>query len=845
MRNEERLRIGTRAVAVSNLEKVLYPARKFSKGQVIDYYLRIAPLLLPHFSDRPVTLKRFPDGIYGDAFYEKDAPGFTPDWVQTFPVPRRDPKMPPIRYVLINDAATLAWAANAGCLELHPFLHRAPEIDRPTFVAFDLDPGEGTSILESAEVAFLLRDLLAKVKLKCFPKVSGSKGIQIYMPLNVTVSYDVTQPFARALAELMVREYPDRVVVDMAKSLRAGKVFIDWSQNADHKTTIGVYSLRAKSERPYVSLPVRWQELRAAIRTSKPDRLYWTADEALRRVKRVGDLFAPVLKLKQHLPTQFMEQAAAKRPRALTQYDAKRNFSRTTEPTGAPIVRRSAQGSRRRFVVQKHAASHLHYDLRLEMHDILKSWAVPKGMPLEEGAAASAFATEDHPIEYLEFEGIIPEGQYGAGTVMVWDIGTYEILEGNYWKGHLSVFLNGTKLTGAWTLERSGEETGKTRWRLRKAHGKRRRISSKKLERSALSNKTIEEIAQAADAVWDSTREASQASRVSAVGGTKTQQPRIQAPQFVSPMKATSVQELPTGNEWLYEIKWDGYRALAAKHGDSVRLLSLKNKDLSRDFPAVVDAVHGVAAVAALIDGEIVAIDKRGCPSFQMLQNRAALGQDWQIVYYAFDLLELDGEDLKNRPLIERKARLQQVLSGSEVRYNAALPGSPETVVHTVSEAGLEGVIAKRRDSIYRGRTRSIDWLKLKLEQSQEFVIGGYNPTPGSVQSLLVGYYETGKLMFAGKVRQGLDRASRAALLNTMDPLVTARCPFRNVPTSQKSHFGEGITAEDMKKLRWLKPKLIAQVRFTEWTSYGLLRHATFVALRDDKDPAEITREHL
>ena len=308
-------------------------------------------------------------------------------------------------------------------------------------------------------------------------------------------------------------------------------------------------------------------------------------------------------------------------------------------------------------------------------------------------------------------------------------------------------------------------------------------------------------------------------------------------------MKATLVGQLPAGDDWLYEIKWDGYRAFAVKHGRSVRLLSLKNKNLSGDFPAVVKAVRGLAADTVLIDGEIVAVDKRGCPSFQMLQNRASLGRDWQIVYYAFDLLEFEGEDWKARPLTERKKRLQQLLSYSEVRYNAELPGSPAQVVRTVKKAGLEGVIAKRRNSVYRASAGTNNWLKLKLERSQEFVVGGYNPDAGSFQSILVGYYETGNLMFAGKVRQGFNPALRSTLLNKLKPLLTSRCPFHNLPISKKSHFGEGITVDDMNKLRWLKPKLVAQVRFTEWTSYGLLRHATFVGLRPDKEPAEVTRE--
>ena len=233
------------------------------------------------------------------------------------------------------------------------------------------------------------------------------------------------------------------------------------------------------------------------------------------------------------------------------------------------------------------------------MHDVLKSWAVPKGIPLEQGAVASAFATEDHPIEYLEFEGIIPEGQYGGGTVMVWDIGTFEIVEGNYWKGRLSVFLNGAKLKGEWMLERSRDENGRTKWLLRKADNKRRRISAAKLERSALTNRSIEEIAKAADAVLESSRELSgpQHGEISQRSrAIKSRKARAPAPEFVSPMKATLVDQLPSGDEWLYEVKWDGYRALAAKHGDSVRLLSLKNKNLSSDFPTVVEAVRKLAA---------------------------------------------------------------------------------------------------------------------------------------------------------------------------------------------------------------------------------------------------------
>ena len=830
MGEQTTFKIGNRRLSVPNPDRVFYNAGKFTKLDVINYYLTVAPWLLPHLRDRPVTLKRYPNGIRGEVFYEKDAPSFTPEWVKTFPVPRREGG-PDINYIVINDRATLAWTANIAALELHPFLHRVPRLDRPTAAVFDLDPGEGAGLGECIEVVFLLRDVLAKLRLKSFPKVSGSKGIQLYVPLNTPSSYAATQLFAKTIAELLEREHPKLVVADMAKNLRHHKVFIDWSQNADHKTTVGVYSLRAKRDRPFVSMPVKWSELEK----SRVDALQFETAAALKRLKKFGDLFEPVLKLKQELPRQFAHRekpASRKKVRALDTYAAKRNFTRTSEP-GPVGPRRSRQGSRRRFVIQKHAASHLHYDFRLEMNDVLKSWAVPKNLSLQKGETRTAFETEDHPIDYLEFEGIIPEGEYGGGTVMVWDIGTYEVLEGNYWKGALTVFLAGKKLRGEWTLKRTEGDAGKPKWFVVKTSGSARAISKKRESVSVLTGRTMEKIAGEKPAGWrcrPGSRDGETAS----------------LPKFIRPMKATAVIELPEEGDWIYEIKWDGYRALGMKQADDVRLLSLKEKNLTSDFPAVANAMRALTAGTAVVDGEIVAVDAKGRPSFQVLQNRRKLGSGWSVVYYAFDLLNLEGEDLQRLPLHERKAKLKRLIAATDsatLRYSAELAGTRAAVIRTVAAAGLEGVVAKKRDSLYRAGTRVTTWLKLKLNKGQEFVIGGYKPDAGSFQSILVGYYDGRKLIFAGKVRQGFNPVGRARLLREMEPLLTAKCPFANLPTSRKSHFGEGITADEMAALCWLKPKLIAQVSFTEWTNYGLLRHATFEGLREDKAPREIVRE--
>lgn len=281
-------------------------------------------------------------------------------------------------------------------------------------------------------------------------------------------------------------------------------------------------------------------------------------------------------------------------------------------------------------------------------------------------------------------------------------------------------------------------------------------------------------------------------------------------------MKATAVTELPEGKDWIYEVKWDGYRVVASKAGQNVTLLSLKEKDLTGDFPDVAGAVRTINADSAMIDGEVVAIDAKGCPSFQALQNRASSGRKWQIVYYAFDLLNLEGEDWTKKELCMRKRQLREILAESDVRYNDELVGTVAAIVRTVQSAGLEGVVAKRRDSNYRAGTRVRSWLKLKIDKAQEFVVGGYKTDGGSFQSILVGYYEAKKLIFAGKVRQGFNPPARRRLLDAMRPLLMTRCPFSNLPTSRDSHFGEGITIDEMEDLCWLKPRLVAQVGFTE-----------------------------
>ena len=835
-KTQRHLTIEDRDVPVSNLEKVFYPEAGFTKAQLIDYYIRVSEYLLPHFKNRPVTLKRYPDGVRGQFFYEKDEPSFAPDWIETFPVPRR--AGPDICYVLINNLATLVWCANAASIELHPFLHCVPEINQPTSVVFDLDPGEGADLVACAETAFLLKAVLSELNLQSFAKVSGSKGIQVYVPLNSKVTYATTQPFAKALAELLAKEHPSQIVAEMAKNKRAGKVFIDWSQNADFKTTVGVYSLRAKRSRPFVSLPVSWQELQSLLKTRNPESLFFSPDAALKRLEEVGDLFAPVLALRQSLPdlvTKVLRpQPSAKRNASLLEYERKRDFSKTAEPRPS-TPRSSTRGSRKRFVVQKHDASHLHYDFRLEMHGALKSWAIPKGVPYELNQRRLAMATEDHPLEYFEFEGTIPRGQYGGGTVMVWDIGTYELVEGNYYKGDLQLRLKGKKLKGEWHLTKDRRAQNKN-WFLIKTGRSMNPLTTKKENASALTGRTLEQIAADKDAAqWHS-------NRISVPGINIDSLPQSDM-KFVEPMLAKAVADLPEGADWCYEIKLDGYRALAIKDRRDVHLLSRRNNALNARFPAIAAALHTLED-GLIVDGEIVALDAEGRPSFNLLQHHKESSP--AVVFYLFDLLAYRGRDVRGLPLRQRRELLNEVFaSASEpVRVSKFLYAPPGDLVRAVQAQGLEGIVAKRSESLYESRERSGNWVKYRVNRGQELVIGGYRRGDPFFDNLAVGYYNNaGKLLFIAKIKNGFTPDLKKQVFERFKRLATNECPFDNLPEPKNARRGEALTAAAMKSYCWLKPKLVAQIEFTDWTSADHLRHSRFVALRDDKDPKEVRRE--
>jgi bifunctional non-homologous end joining protein LigD len=512
------LKVKGQTLAVSNLAKIYYPKVKFTKGDVLDYYIKIAPYVLPHLKGRPLTMKRYPNGVDAPFFYEKQCPRPRPDFVKTAKVARHH-EAGAIDYCLVNNLPTLAWAANLGDLELHVFLSRAPRVERPTQIVFDLDPGAPADAVQCAQVALWLKEMFDRLGLQIFVKSSGSKGMQVYVPLNTPTTYAETSPFAKAVAQTLERVHPELVVSDMKKALRKGKVLVDWSQNSETKTTVCVYSLRAK-ERPFVSMPLEWAEVERCVKKRDASLVFFEAKEALKRVEKKGDLFAPVLTLKQSLKkalATFRANGADDAPPAkparlkgrgdgsIKTYNAKRDFTRTAEPAGK---RARGKKSGPLFVIQKHDASHLHYDFRLEVDGVLKSWAVPKGPPTDLETKRLAMMVEDHPYDYARFEGIIPAGNYGAGTVMVWDIGTWENLgpepRAGLKSGKLHFRLDGKKLKGEWALVKmhGPRATKGNEWLLLKHGDAQKPISARDDDRSALSGRTLAQIAEHPKHQW-------------------------------------------------------------------------------------------------------------------------------------------------------------------------------------------------------------------------------------------------------------------------------------------------------------------------------------------------------
>src|SRR6266550_3908786 len=514
-------------------------------------------------------------------------------------------------------------------------------------------------------------------------------------------------------------------------------------------------------------------------------------------------------------------------PRSLAEYQRKRDFSKTPEPKGTP-----EPGGKNRFVVQKHWATRLHYDFRLEMDGVLVSWAIPKGPTLNPAEKRLAAHVEDHPVSYYDFEGTIPKGEYGGGTVMIWDWGTFELEEStpaeSLKRGEVKFRLNGVRLRGRYALVRTRSDKD---WLLikKKDECADPSFNIETFTTSVKTGRTKEEIEQGKDAVWSSRREEGQGGLINLANAEKGPMPRS-----LDPMKAQLVNEAFDNDRWLFEVKWDGIRLVSFIEDGKVSLQTRAGRTVDAEYPQLQDIGRLVNARQAVLDGEVVVLDDEGRPSFQLLQNRGKEPRPMQ--YVVFDIVYFDGQRLFKVPLEDRKRLLRDVVRDSTVlKYSDDVLGQGKAFFRAAQQKHLEGIVAKLRDSPYQPGVRSSAWLKIKALLQQEVVVGGFTEPRASRKyfgALLVGVYDDdGKLVYTGHVGGGFDEKTLAEVYKLMKPLIVKQSAFNGPPP----HANERPT--------WVRPELVVEVKFAEWTRDGVMRQPVFLGLRDDVDPRDVRRE--
>ena len=753
-------------VTLTNPDKVLYPATGTTKAEVFGYYTGIAEVMLPHIAGRPATRKRWPNGVDQSAFFEKELAKSAPSWLHRGTLVHRSGDTV---YPIIDSATGLAWIAQQAALEVHVPQWRFDADGRPgpaNRLVFDLDPGDGVTMAQLGEVAHAVRDMMDDIGLRVYPLTSGSKGMHLYVPLAEPLRSDSVVVLARKVAQQLEQSMPTLVTATMTKSLRAGKIFLDWSQNNAAKTTIAPYSLRGRQS-PTVAAPRTWEEI------GRPGLAQLRYDEVLARVAEYGDLLAGL-----------DDQGAATGQRAdkLATYRSKRDAAKTPEPVPEA---KPVGGEGNRFVIQEHRARRLHYDFRLEHDGVLVSWAIPNNLPDSPATNHLAVHTEDHPLEYGSFEGTIPKGEYGAGKVVIWDSGTYEaekftLPDGPDGRGgEVIVDLDGRRASGRYALI----QTDGDQW----------------------------------------------------LAHRMKEQPHTRLAD-IAPMLATlgSVDKL-TAAQWAFEGKYDGYRMLVEADHGRLRLQTRNGRDVTREYPQLESLAMALSEHHVILDGEVVALDDHGVPSFSEMQNRA---RATRIQFWAFDILDLDGRSLLRAKYRDRRRILETLAEATGVIVPELLDGDGPAALAYSRTRKWEGVVAKKWDSTYQPGRRSAAWIKDKNWNTQEAVIGGWRKGEGGrssgIGALLLGIPENGGLRFIGRVGTGFTEKDLASLKKTLAPLHTGESPFT-----------PALPRQEARDVTYVRPELVGEVRYGEMTSDGRLRHPSWRGLRPDKNPADVKWELL
>ena len=785
-----------RRLRLSSLDKVLYPRTGTTKADVIRYYAEVAEVMLPHLRGRPVTRKRWVDGVEGEEFFAKQLEPHAPEWLARQGI-RHSSRV--TEYPVVTEPATLVWFAQMAALELHvPQWRFGPDSKpaNPDRLVVDLDPGPGAGLPECVQVALWAREILDGMGLPSVPVTSGSKGIHLYAGLDQSATSDQVSSVAKELARALEADHPKLVVSEQRKSLRAGKVLVDWSQNSAAKTTIAPYSLRGRA-RPWVAAPRTWAEIEA------PGLAQLEMDEVLEALHRRGD------------PLAALASPAEDR---LATYRSMRDPRKTSEPVpeAAPVPRPGG----RSFVIQEHDARRKHFDFRLEHGGVLVSWALPKGEPTDPRRNHLAVHTEDHPLEYGSFEGEIPKGEYGAGTVRIWDSGTYELEK---WReDEVIVTLEGRRGRRRIALIRTDGD----QW-LAHLMAPRGRPAGQ-----AADGEAPGEGATSAPGTRGPRRSPSAELPVAAPG------------EAIAPMLATSGTRsdvVHSDEEWLVEMKWDGIRAIVTIAGGAVRVASRSGRDITGEYPELSVLAERVPTDAVL-DGEIVALDAQGRPDFGLLQQRMNLTEPREVEaamrsapvrILLFDLLAADGRSWLGEPLSRRREALETLVeTGGTVDVPPAFEGDFDEAFATSLRLGLEGVVAKRADSPYLPGRRSSGWVKVKHSLTQEVVVVGWRPGKRRIASLLLAVPDAdGALRYAGRVGSGFSDRQLTEIEKRLAPLEREDSPASEVPSL------------DARDARWVEPRHVGEVEHAQWTADGRLRHARWRGWREDKKPGDVRRE--
>ena len=800
-----------RELRLSNLNKVFWPDEGYTKGDLVAYYFNVSELLVPHLAERPLTLKRMPDGVTGDFFYEKSAPSHVPDWIGRCPVESEDARNKVIDYMTIVDTAGLLFMANLGCVEFHPLHSRCVDVEHPDYLFFDLDPFEPYTYEDVLQVARHIKVLLDQLGLTAFPKTSGATGLQIYLPLERgEYTHELARAFVGACGRMIRDADPDRVTMAWKIADRAGKIFIDHNMNRSGANISSAYSLRPEPHAP-VSTPLTWDEVFEGGFEPKDFRM----DNVWERFERVGDLFAGVRTEAMDLSNAMealgvsvedqseplprtakaaaaaarsgAEIAAASKDPALFEYVRRREFG--PEGTSEPAPG-DTPGAGNSFVIHKHRATRLHYDVRLEREGGLPSWAVPRGLPITNGDKRLAVQTEVHPLEYGRFEGTIPEGHYGAGEVRIFDDGWYEPVE--WTDSKVSFRLHGRRYPG---LEFHFVKT-RTDW--------------------------LAFLASAQSA------------------------PMVTSPPRYEPMLAEAGHEAFDDPGWWFETKLDGIRAMTELSTGETVLRTRRGRDVTRQYPELHMVHELVDQVNAVIDAEIVAYDEAGKDSFEVLQQRMNLQNEREIkrtakeipvTLIAFDLIWLDGHETIGLSLEERRELLELVVEQDHrLRVMSYVEADGVAFVDGARELGLEGVVAKRKGSVYQPGRRSPDWRKIKLISTQDCVILGFTPgqggRSGSFGALLVGAIDAGEMRWVGQIGTGFTDRMLERVLEQLRPLV------------QDTPAIEDPSLAKLPGAVFVQPELVCEVEYLEITkSTGKMRAPSFRGLRPDKAPDECVLE--